>query len=324
MARREGYLPRCYLRKHGCAIAAAPRRDDRGRHEQRGPAAGPRVGHFAQQPPREHDAVDGSSAATTLAVAAVTRARLAMYSVCASAVQTTASTAISNSERQVDGPPARPATIRWARRTARQPRSARAPSSRAGAAPARARAHRHPREREPRQDAPASPRSCRSAQRNSGTSSSETAGDERRLRSTRCAARNRRAAARSSNGTNSGKLAKPSRPIATVDTWIAAKNATQCTARSTPLPAIDRGGPRHVAWRQARQRTPAPAPRGSCGRARSPPAFQSIHLPNRPAKPNSATATCSAPEAAAGDRRRRRRRHARMMPSWSASGAPLR
>ena len=101
------------------------------------------------------------------------------------------------------------------------------------------------------------PARCGSANENSGTSSSKPAVTSSRP-SRLAAAQRRPSSTRSSISTNSGKLAKPSRPIATLATWIAAKNATQCSASDAPLPTRRRsnGGAPRVRNARARARAP--------------------------------------------------------------------
>ncbi len=79
----------------------------------------------------------------------------------------------------------------------------------------------------------ARPCTLRLAHENSGTSSSRPASTSPAVAPS--VRRHRRPSSRrSSTSTNSGKLANPSSPIATLATWIAAKNDTQCSASVAP------------------------------------------------------------------------------------------
>ena len=107
--------------------------------------------------------------------------------------------------------------------------------------------------------------------------------------------------ARSSSGTNIGKLAYPRRPIATVDSWMAAKNAIQWMARIRPLGSTRAEG---HAKRPRRYRTTSASTTAATAVRPSTIATGShgIHLPKRPANPNSATLAWSAPRAPADEK----------------------
>ena len=85
--------------------------------------------------------------------------------------------------------------------------------------------------------------------------------------------------------------------MATLAIWMAWKNATQCTASTAPLsrePPFESTESRPRTMQQRAQRE-----RGDDGAAEHDRAGagRSIHLPNRPANPNSTTAPCSADSA---------------------------
>jgi hypothetical protein len=97
---------------------------------------------------------------------------------------------------------------------------------------------------------------------------------------------------------NSGKLAKPRSPTATVETWIAAKKLTQMQCEHD---AVRRESDNRTA--RARRRRMRRMPSAAAAIAVRPRTIatgdSASPLAEHPAKPNSATATCSAMSAAA-------------------------
>ena len=127
--------------------------------------------------------------------------------------------------------------------------------------------------------------------RSSGTSNNRPAVTSATVtQSAACSLRRRNAA--SAMSTNNGKLAKPSRPTATLDICTARKKAIQCNARTAP-PAASLHSKPPDGSRMTRSNA-ASAVLATIVRPSTISSGDSAsHLPNSPAKPNSSTAACS-------------------------------